>query len=236
MHASIYESGLLRDACGQALRPGGIRLTERAVELCRFPPGARLLDVGCGSGISVEYLRRNHEFNASGIYISVKLISEGLKRNPSLPLAQATAEALPCGDETLDGIFCECVLSLLHEPLKALKEFYRTLKKGGWLVLSDLYRRQMPSDLEQTCGTSEDMASSKEVQGWLSSCGFSGLILWEDHTRALQEMAAQIMLTHGSLECLAGLCDGAKAKPGYYLLVTGKLTSSEGAPLHRNRT
>jgi len=222
MHTSIYESGLLRDACGPALRPGGTRLTERAVELCRFPAGARLLDVGCGSGISVDYLRNTHGFNASGIDISASLISEGLQRNPALPLAQATAEALPCGDESLDGIFCECVLSLLDDPLKALKEFYRTLKKGGRLVLSDLYRCRTLSDVEQTCGTNGGMASSKEIQGLLSSCGFNGLILWEDHTRALQEMAAQIMLTYGSLECLAGLCDGAKSKPGYYLLVTGK--------------
>jgi len=213
---------MLRGACGPALRPGGTCLTERAVELCRFPAGARLLDVGCGSGVSVEHLRRTHGFSASGIDISTSLISEGLQRNPALPLAQATAEALPCGDESLDGIFCECVLSLLDDPLKALREFYRTLKKGGWLVLSDLYRHRMLSDDEQTCETNGGIASSKEVQGWLSSCGFSGLILWEDHTRALQEMAAQLMLTYGSLECLAGLCDSVKCKPGYYLLVTGK--------------
>jgi SAM-dependent methyltransferase len=225
-NASIYESGLLREACGPALRPGGVQLTGQAVEFCRFPKGARLLDVGCGSGETVRYLRDVHGFDVSGVDISPGLIGEGVQHDPTLTLLEASAEALPFGEESLDGVFCECVLSLLHDPLKALVEFHRVLRSGGKLILSDLYLRRTPRNSHRYHRT-QGIASREDVQGWLRAAGFDGFLLWEDHTRALQELAAKIILTHGSLECLPGLCGGAEGKPGYYLLVTGKNVNQE---------
>jgi arsenite methyltransferase len=222
--ASFYESGLLQSVNGPILRPGGLELTDRAVELCRFPVGAHLLDVGCGSGVTVEHLRETHSFNANGVDISHKLIVEGLLRNPDLPLLTATADALPFAGESLDGIFCECVLSLLKEPVKALKEFYRTLRTGGRLIISDMYSRQTVSDADfepsapGTCG--RGMLSRKRIESRLVECGFTRL-LWEDHTRLLKELAARIILTRGSLEGFPEMCRGEE-KPGYYLLVARK--------------
>lgn len=222
--ASFYESGLLQSVNGPILRPGGLELTDRALELCRFPVDARLLDVGCGSGVTVEHLRETYGFNASGVDISHTLIAKGLLRKPGLPLTQAPAEALPCADESLDGIFCECVLSLLKEPVTALNEFYRTLRVGGYLVISDMYSRQTVSDADfetsapGTCG--KGLLSRKRIESRFAECGFTGL-LWEDHTRLLKELAARIILARGSLEGFPGMCCGEE-KPGYYVLVARK--------------
>ena len=46
-----YESAELHAVTGPAIRPGGLELTARALEFCSFPDSARLLDVGCGSGV-----------------------------------------------------------------------------------------------------------------------------------------------------------------------------------------
>ena len=222
--ASFYESGLLQSVNGPILRPGGLELTDRALELCRFPADARLLDVGCGSGVTVEHLRESHGFAACGVDISRKLIAEGLLRNPDLALFAATAEALPLAGESLDGIFCECVLSLMKEPVKVLKEFHRTLRTGGRLIISDMYSRQTVSDADfetsapDTCRGG--MLSRKRIESRLTECGFTGL-LWEDHTRLLKELAARIILTRGSLEGFPEMCCGEE-KPGYYLLVAFK--------------
>ena len=139
--SSRYESGPLRDVTGTTIRPGGLTLTERAVDFCRFAAGAQLLDVGCGAGATVEHLRDSYGFAASGVDISGALVAEGLGRDPDLELSVATAESLPHAGESQDGIFCECVLSLLPEPLTALAEFQRTLRDGGYLILSDMYSR-----------------------------------------------------------------------------------------------
>jgi arsenite methyltransferase len=222
--ASFYESGVLQSVSGPILRPGGLELTDRALELCRFSSDARLLDVGCGSGATVRHLRETRGFNANGVDISHKLIAEGLLRNPNLPLFTATAEALPLAGESLDGIFCECVLSLLKEPDKALKEFHRTLRTGGHLIISDMYSRQTVSDADfelsapDTCRG--DLLSRKRIESRLAECGFTRL-LWEDHTRMLKELAARIILARGSLEGFPEMCCGGE-KPGYYLLVAHK--------------
>ena len=42
------------------LRPGGLELTDRIVALARLPRGARVLDVGCGSGATVAHLADRH--------------------------------------------------------------------------------------------------------------------------------------------------------------------------------
>jgi len=39
------------------LRPGGLELTARAVDFAGLGAGAAVLDLGCGSGDSVRYLR-----------------------------------------------------------------------------------------------------------------------------------------------------------------------------------
>lgn len=225
MRPPVHESASFREASGPTLRPGGLELTDRAMELCRFPPGAELLDVGCGSGITVGHLRDRHGCDVRGVDTSAGLIAQGVERDPTLRLLRAPAEALPFSDGSLDGIFCECVLSLLDDPVRALREFHRTLRPGGRLVLSDLYLRRVSPETQaesNQCRQRSGIATSQEVQRWLAEAGFVGLVLWEDHTRKLTELAARIMLAQGNLECLAGLCGSERGKPGYYLLVTSK--------------
>jgi arsenite methyltransferase len=203
-----YESSNLRAVTGPTIRPGGLTLTDRALDFCRFAPGAHLLDVGCGAGATVEYLCSRYGFSARGVDISPTLIAEGLGRNPALAITWAAAEALPFAGESRDGILCECVLSLLGEPLMALAEFRRVLRSNGYLILSDMYTR--------------DTTTRGRIEGWLSECGFE-ILLWEDHTHFLKELAARLILVHGSLEGLCCTPPGAGGKPGYYLLVARKV-------------
>ena len=52
----IYETEQLREVCGDTVRPGGLTLSERAIAYCKFPLRAKIIDVGCGYGATVEYL------------------------------------------------------------------------------------------------------------------------------------------------------------------------------------
>lgn len=210
----VYESGPLRDVTGATIRPGGLILTERAIDFCSFSPGAQLLDVGCGAGATVEHLLSRYGFAACGVDSSPTLIAEGLGRNPALTLSVATAEALPFADNSQDGILCECVLSLLENPHTALVELQRVLRSGGYLILSDMYNRDAADSSLQ------EMVSRVTVEEWLSALGFANLF-WEDHTQLLKELAARLIMAGGSLE---GCCatKGAGQRPGYYLLVARK--------------
>jgi len=213
--AGAYEGGPLREVTGIAIRPGGLTLTDRAIDLCRFVAGARLLDVGCGAGATVEHLCRQYAFAARGVDCSSKLIAEGRGRNPSLLLTEAAAESLPYIAESLDGILCECVLSLLDEPLTALREFHRVLRGGGCLILSDMY------DRGKSAGSPRGTVTRGEIEVWLSESGFTTMV-WEDHTPLLTELAARLILSHGTLEGLCCTASGAGTRPGYYLLLAHK--------------
>ncbi|HQN18296.1 MAG TPA: methyltransferase domain-containing protein, partial [Syntrophobacteraceae bacterium] len=96
------------------MRPGGTSLTETALSRCSFPAGARLLDVGCGCAGTVECLL-GHRFNAFGIDPSLTALRQGLERNDSLPLISAVGENLPFADGAWDGVFLECVLSIIRD-------------------------------------------------------------------------------------------------------------------------
>ena len=180
-----------------------------------------MLDVGCGAGATVEHLCNRYGFNAAGVDVSRTLLAEGLARNPALTLEQGCAESLPFAGETHDGIFCECVLCLVEDPRKAVAEFGRVLRSGGYLILSDMYSRGAAAGRRQD-GTLRGELPRRDILGLLFENGFATL-LWEDQTPLLREMAARLILARGSLEGLGCTTGGSGQRPGYYLLVARKV-------------
>ncbi len=229
----------LRTVLGDAIRPGGLALTERATACCNFAKGARIVDIGCGWGTTIRYLQENHGLQVCGIDASDRLFSG----SHNLPVIQADAESLPLGGNCFDGIFCECVLSLLPFPKNALMEFHRVLHPGGWVVLSDIYlqnpdsislneaeKGMLPLSDRPTC-----LSGAVAESAWLErvkSCGFD-LLLWEDHSAHLRELAARIVWALGSRDgmmklffpCAGSGCDREtilQSRPGYFLLIARK--------------
>jgi SAM-dependent methyltransferase len=238
--SALHESASLRAVTGSALRPGGFVLTERGLSLCRFRPGARIVDVGCGTGASVAYLRETCRHRALGFDPSMDLFRES-GSGETIPVAMARAEALPLRDGSCDGVLCECALSLVSEPIQALGEFSRVLRNGGYLILSDIYDRARDDGLSSGPTTSDRSASGLRtrpgIEALLEGSGFI-LLSWEDHTRYLKELAAQLILSSESLTDLTDMCslfnvecagaqDSRPALPGYYLLVARKMTKGE---------
>jgi arsenite methyltransferase len=229
----LYESRDLRAVTGPTIRPGGLPLTEQALGFCSLPEGAKVLDVGCGVGATVEFLSQERHIEAFGVDTSSLLLKEGIERRPDLGLLQGTAEALPFCDGCFSALFCECVLSLVHDPVTVLKEFARVLKRGGFLILSDVYAR-MPDEasslqhLPVHCCIKGALGRS-QIVGMVEEGGFEAL-LWEDHTALLKQLAAKLIFSFGSLNAFwAATSSGGlperiretvqRARPGYYLLI-----------------
>ena len=110
-------------------RPGGFEVTQRALDICAFPKGARLLDCGCGEGATLEYFC-SLGYEAAGVDIAG---GEGI--------VKADAAALPFEAESFDGVFFECSLSKMAEPDSALAEARRVLKSKGRIAVSDFYAK-----------------------------------------------------------------------------------------------
>jgi len=239
---SLYESEEMRAVTGPAVRPGGLALTERALSFCPLPAGASVLDVGCGLGATVEFLCEEHGNSAFGIDASSLLIKKGIEQNPNVRLVRGTAENLPFPGGCFSALFCECVLSLMHDPVSALKEFARVLNPGGYLILSDLYAR-VPDEAEALRGLPvrccvRGAVGQARVAAMVKESGFS-VTLWEDHSHLLKQLAARLIFSFGSLKGFwTAACCGEDAdaiteavrlgRPGYYLLIARKKGNDHG--------
>jgi arsenite methyltransferase len=232
----LYEQSPLWEAAGETIRPGGLALTDRAVEFCALPRGARVLDVGCGPAASIEHLRVQHHLAAVGLDPSEMLLRSGRRRDRAARLIQAPGEYLPIADDQFEAVLTECSLSVMKNSARAVAEFWRVLRSGGYLILSDIYARnpagigalqQLPID-SCLCGA----RSQDEISARVEAAGFK-LLLWEDHTTALNAFAAQLIWSNGSLRqfwcratsranATAIQIASAQSKPGYYLLIARK--------------
>lgn len=66
------------------------RLIAAFVRLSGLPKGARVADLGCGSGVFTELLRRQG-YASVGLDISPKLVALGRRKHPGLELIEGDA-------------------------------------------------------------------------------------------------------------------------------------------------
>ena len=192
-------------------RVGGLALTQEALDFCGFVTGSRLVDVGCGFGATVRYLRAAG-FNAYGIDCDMTNME---KAEPYCRLGESSA--LPFEAGSLDGLFFECSLSQMDSCHNVLAEARRVLKDEGKLAISDLYFR--------SGGQGGLLPNAGEWKKIITEAGFV-VLLFEDKSDDLAEFAAQLLWQHGraGIEKLCG-CDMEELKAGrcgYFLLIAQK--------------
>jgi ubiquinone/menaquinone biosynthesis C-methylase UbiE len=146
---------------------------------------------------------------------------------------------LPIADDQFDTILAECSLSVMRNSDRALTEFWRVLRSSGYLILSDIYARNVDGvDVLQRLPLDSCLSgaiSRAEIIDRVEAAGLK-VALWEDHTKALNVFAAQLIWSNGSLQqfwCRAtSRADAgdiqraiAQSKPGYYLLIAQKIST-----------
>ena len=94
-------------------------------------PEARLLDVGCGFGLTVLEARRRG-FRADGIDISEHRLRIARER-VGLTLMRGRLEEARLPDGSYDGVILWDVLEHVHNPLQILAEINRITRSDGYL-------------------------------------------------------------------------------------------------------
>lgn len=112
--------------------PGGKKNTLRLLGMSELKPPARILDAGSGAGDTVELLKELG-YDATGADIS-----EGID-----------FLNLPFEDESFDAVISECAFYVSGNQRRAIDEAFRVLKKGGTLMLADLFFDGVPFAVDQ---------------------------------------------------------------------------------------
>jgi ubiquinone/menaquinone biosynthesis C-methylase UbiE len=106
------------------------------MRLAGLKPGARVADLGCGSGVFTHLLSRQG-YRAVGVDLSPKLIALGRAKYPGVEFMECDVEHLPFADESLDGILLSGLVHHLPDPSRCAHEVHRVLKRGGSFAAFD---------------------------------------------------------------------------------------------------
>jgi SAM-dependent methyltransferase len=112
------------------------RLIQAFARLSGLSAGARVADLGCGSGAFTDCLRQAG-YDAIGLDLSPRLIAVGRERYPGLELIEGDVERLPFPPASLDGVLLSGVVHHLPEPSRCAAEVHRVLRRGGRFVAFD---------------------------------------------------------------------------------------------------
>jgi len=232
---SVYENKDMRGITGDTLRPGGMFLTGRAIEICNFKQNDKILDVGCGMGVTVERLKSIYNLNAFGVDPSVKLLELGKQKYGNHNIEIGRGEELPYKNEFFKGVMAECTMSLMEDFKKTVMESNRVLEDKGYFIVSDVYARR-PEYLEEVQkhnvnSCMRGLFNIDILKEAIVSLGFE-IICFEDWTDLLKQLMVKIIFKYGSMSVFWEIATCSSCgdfqkkltlcKPGYFLLIAQK--------------
>jgi ubiquinone/menaquinone biosynthesis C-methylase UbiE len=112
------------------------RLIDAFVALSRLPAGARVVDLGCGSGVFTDALQRRG-YGCSGVDLSPKLIEIARAKFRDVEFVEGDVERLPFADGSFDGVLLSGLVHHLPDPSRCAAEVFRILRPGGKFVAFD---------------------------------------------------------------------------------------------------
>jgi arsenite methyltransferase len=167
---------------------GSLDATRELVELCHIGQGKYVLDVGCGVGATPAYLAREYGCRVVGVDITPKMIERARARVESEGVADAVelrvadARDLPFEDDLFDAVIGESVIVFFEDKQRAVDEFARVTKPGGYVGVTEATLLKPTSDAEflaylaRVAGMVGGMLSAEEWQAFLRKAGLEDIV------------------------------------------------------------
>jgi len=169
---------------------------QALVDWANLPPGAFVLDVGCGTGAAARYAAA--QVGPTGRVIGVDVnpgmiaVAKALPPVAGAPIEwlEQSAYKLSIADQTVDVTLCAQTLQFLEQQPQALAEIYRVLKPGGRIVLSawcalednpyfhasmEAVAQHLGADMAAGLRAGSRLANADEIRALLSAAGFQAI-------------------------------------------------------------
>jgi len=115
------------------------RRIERAINHMNIQPADRILDLGIGTGVSLNFYPTDRG-HLVGVDLSAGMLREARKKireqgRTNASVFQANALQLPFGDDTFDHVFISHVISVVSDPIQLVKEAQRVARPNARIVI-----------------------------------------------------------------------------------------------------
>ncbi|SRR5713226_1667787 len=115
-------------------------------EMLPVPIAGNFLDVGGADGLVRHFLPANVDYLCTDPFIGAPGVAQARGQNPGFPevypcitepysFVCALAERLPVKSRAFDFVHMRSMLDHVYDPIETLKEGYRCLRPGGYLLL-----------------------------------------------------------------------------------------------------
>jgi ubiquinone/menaquinone biosynthesis C-methylase UbiE len=111
---------------------------ETAYRVADIRCGKQAADVGAGTGFVTEGLVRRG-LDVIAVDHSEAMLEQLKKKFQGVHCRRGEAQNLPVADESVHYVFANMYLHHVDKPQNAIMEMTRILKKGGRIVITDLY-------------------------------------------------------------------------------------------------
>ena len=158
---------------------GGLGATERLVELCHIDEKSYILDVGCGAGQTPCYLAKKHRCRVVGVDINERMVERSQERAEKEGVADmvkfrvADAQDLPFQDGIFDAVITESVTVFPEDKHRAVREYARVTKSGGYVGLNEATWLKPIPPPELVAWASQDLGAHVKP---LTPDGWTGLL------------------------------------------------------------
>lgn len=200
------EAGVFGRAAATYDRIGPRRFShfgERLVERARLAPGANVLDVAVGRGAVMFPAARR--VGPGGRVIGIDIAEDMLRETAAemqgaewqnVELRNMDAEQLEFPDASFDCVLCGFALWFFPHPYRALQEFFRVLRPGGFLGITtwandspmrDLLQRTLRPHLPSSSSAVDSaemqrFGTKEQLEAALRAAGFEAPeIVAEEH-------------------------------------------------------
>lgn len=130
LHSSFYDATF-----GRLVRTR----IERAIQRMNIAADDKVLDVGIGTGTSLNYYPQD-KGTIVGVDLSGGMLEQALKKvtkqgRTNAVIGQANALQMPFADDTFDHVFISHVITVVSDPIQLVREAQRVAKEGAKITI-----------------------------------------------------------------------------------------------------
>ena len=173
---------------GTTKHMGGFETTRELIELCHINKDTYVLDVGCGVGATACYLAKRYGCSVVGVDIRESMIARSSERakkegiEDRVEFRVADAQNLPFEDALFDVVICESVVTFIKDKQKAVSEYARVAKPGGYVGLNEerwieIPPAQLVERVRHIWDIKPDIPTFEGWMGLLQGAGLSDIVV-----------------------------------------------------------